>query len=775
MVKEALNTMENERRARRSRSGGCSRIQRTWVELFLILSISGLSHCLLNNAIPEAGVGGGVAGMRRGGAAGRGPAGAETSASEHGHRGIGGRPETASDGPSPCDRLEEAVESAERATVIDFPPRIAGKWVSESCEIRSGPEFLLRSYTFYKSPSPSPSGPSSPFGPSAYSSYSFRLTQYHYSDESCALPIYTITARGTLRMRGRSWLSPDAGAAETDYALSGIGVVAHSVDAAADLSRRINASCPGVIVRRGGWRPYREYVVMNEFVGGVGVEAQGDEGMGGMELRDVGVTADEEEGLRSLLREGGVEVGDLLRRKKGHHHHHRGKARKGLHQRDTSGRRGGHQKRDDQRQGVAYGNHSHQAKNVSSRKAIEEDNTAGSVRSGRKKRRGRRGQHLRSGVGGVAGASAKGPSGAAPWAVSGDVDCVLAAIHDATFHELQLMRSHRRPRTAPDAPGPTQTMRRELLLGDVHSTPSLRAGYRSTAFQTPLQHVEQSDACHICRMVSRATPRSPPHLHARPRLPALLGGGDWASSRCESRPSTGLFLRRRLRFRAAAPRRFAAEYRFYSDAACTSPTFTVAASGSYAYAAPRSNWRRQQGTTTIVTAPSVPGAAEVDFHVTAAAVTVHDAGVARGLEVAAASSTGDCGRPGTWRVGVTVDVTATRGCSALGIRVPAAEADLARVEVGESGVPVLLLGQPETEPAPWGTSGRMRPTAYAPPLVQCSREGTMPPQNTDNRLFPLPARLSAPRSASAKLYPVHSLLLALMCTVSTVLALPSWH
>ncbi|XP_071449483.1 protein APCDD1-like [Hetaerina americana] len=424
-------------------------------------------------------------------------------------------------------------------------------------------------------------------------------------------------------------------------------------------------------------------------------------------------------------------MGDLVRRRKGPRR--KGGPRKGV-QRDTSSRRG-HRRRWEE--GVAEGNHSHQRRNAaSSRKAIGGTKTK-SLRS----KRGRGGQVRR----GVA-ATPKGPH--ASWAVAGDVDCVLAAIHDATFHELQLLRSHRRPRTAPDAPpGPADPLRRELLLGDVHSVPALRATYRSTAFQTPLQHVDQGDGCHICHVVARATARSPPHLHARPRLPALLGGGDWASARCESRPSTGLFLRRRLRFRAAAPRRFAAEYRFYADAACSAPAFTVAASGSYAYAAPGRHDRGRHGQGGLAT-PSVPGAAEVDFHVTAATVTVLDAGVARGLEVAAAASTGDCGRPGAWRPGVTVDVTATRGCTALGIRVPSAEADLARVEVGESGVPVLLLGQPETEPAPWGSAGRKRPTAYAPPLVQCSREGVPPPLNTDNRLFPLPARLSAPRSSS---------------------------
>lgn len=76
-----------------------------------------------------------------------------------------------------------------------------------------------------------------------------------------------------------------------------------------------------------------------------------------------------------------------------------------------------------------------------------------------------------------------------------DVDC-LSALH-AAFHELQLVRTQRRPhsprprpRDTPAAPKAPRT-RHELLLGDVHSRPDQRGSYRPTAFQVPLLRADQ--------------------------------------------------------------------------------------------------------------------------------------------------------------------------------------------------------------------------------------------------------------------------------------------
>nr|CAD7406626.1 unnamed protein product [Timema cristinae] len=108
----------------------------------------------------------------------------------------------------------------------------------DRCEVRPGPEFVLRSYTFMKN-------------------NSFKLLQFHYEDEWCSLPLYTITARGRVWLRENSWVT--RGATEAEYTLERATVTAHSAGVAVELARRVNTTCPGQVRRR--WKPYREYVV----------------------------------------------------------------------------------------------------------------------------------------------------------------------------------------------------------------------------------------------------------------------------------------------------------------------------------------------------------------------------------------------------------------------------------------------------------------------------------------------------------------------------------
>lgn len=102
-----------------------------------------------------------------------------------------------------------------------------------SCEVRPGPEFLLRSYSFHRN-------------------NSFRLLQFHYGEESCSLPLYTVAARGKYRLRGRSWLTPAA--TEAEYTLTRVTVTAQSAEVAEELAARVNATCPGQVsnLKRGG-------------------------------------------------------------------------------------------------------------------------------------------------------------------------------------------------------------------------------------------------------------------------------------------------------------------------------------------------------------------------------------------------------------------------------------------------------------------------------------------------------------------------------------------
>jgi hypothetical protein len=112
--------------------------------------------------------------------------------------------------------------------------------VCSRCEVRPGPEFVMRNYVFMRN-------------------HTFRLLQFHYGDESCTLALYTLTARGRYRLTGRSWVTP--GATEAEYTLTRVTATAHSPEIAEELAARVNTTCPGQVRRR--WKPYRDYVVLS--------------------------------------------------------------------------------------------------------------------------------------------------------------------------------------------------------------------------------------------------------------------------------------------------------------------------------------------------------------------------------------------------------------------------------------------------------------------------------------------------------------------------------
>ncbi|KAG8274366.1 Protein apcdd1 [Homalodisca vitripennis] len=118
---------------------------------------------------------------------------------------------------------------------------LSGTGKDVECEVRPGPEFLLRSHTFL------PNG-------------TFHLIEFHYGDESCSQPLYSLSGYGQFWPRGRSWLAP--GGTDVDYALARVTVTAHNTEMAENLASRINATCPGQVRRR--WRPYREHVILTQ-------------------------------------------------------------------------------------------------------------------------------------------------------------------------------------------------------------------------------------------------------------------------------------------------------------------------------------------------------------------------------------------------------------------------------------------------------------------------------------------------------------------------------
>ncbi|XP_006639797.2 protein APCDD1-like [Lepisosteus oculatus] len=123
------------------------------------------------------------------------------------------------------------LQDGARITAL-IPPRLEGNWVSTRCEVRPGPEFLTRFYTFYPS-------------------RLFKALQFYYEDAGCRTPAYSLVIRGRLRLRQASWIT--RGATEAEHHLLKVGIVLHSARARRQLAGRLGSSCPGTLPPAGGW------------------------------------------------------------------------------------------------------------------------------------------------------------------------------------------------------------------------------------------------------------------------------------------------------------------------------------------------------------------------------------------------------------------------------------------------------------------------------------------------------------------------------------------
>ncbi|CAA9993374.1 unnamed protein product, partial [Nesidiocoris tenuis] len=155
-----------------------------------------------------------------------------------------------------------------------------------------------------------------------------------------------------------------------------------------------------------------------------------------------------------------------------------------------------------------------------------------------------------------------------------------------------------------------------------------------------------------------------------------------------------------MAFARLSGRSWEAEFRFFSDAKCSTPTLVAAAHGHYS---------------TAKTPPDrVLGASDFDFVVDKGFLTLHDKGL-----VASLQKDKRCGPPGEWQIGVKRDLTPSKGCPPLGIVIPTTEYELVRVEVDTLGNTLLYLGHSDRDSTKKGEP-KKRPTAFQPPLLQCN-------------------------------------------------------
>ena len=107
------------------------------------------------------------------------------------------------------------------------------------CEIRPGPEFILRTYHFSEKTH-------------------FDMHQYHYNDSLCKEPMYSIVARGRYKLGHESWIV--RGGTEVEYQLSSVSVMAYTEVVAARIAHALNTSCDGFAERR--LKPFQKYNIL---------------------------------------------------------------------------------------------------------------------------------------------------------------------------------------------------------------------------------------------------------------------------------------------------------------------------------------------------------------------------------------------------------------------------------------------------------------------------------------------------------------------------------
>ncbi|CAH1155311.1 unnamed protein product [Phaedon cochleariae] len=134
---------------------------------------------------------------------------------------------------SQCGKLSTLASFEDHKTIVETSLNLlAGSWISEGCEIRPGPEYILRSYTFDDTGK-------------------FQLIQHHYWDDSCTSPQLSVIAHGRIQLRD-SLVQP--GAANAVLRVGNVTVVPQDDSAAKELDRVVAMECPGRY-----WKPWRRY------------------------------------------------------------------------------------------------------------------------------------------------------------------------------------------------------------------------------------------------------------------------------------------------------------------------------------------------------------------------------------------------------------------------------------------------------------------------------------------------------------------------------------
>ncbi|CAK9796774.1 Protein APCDD1 [Anthophora plagiata] len=132
-----------------------------------------------------------------------------------------------------CEMMMRRIALEDKGILTDnTPSRLHSTWISQECELRIGPKYITRKYSFFKNDT-------------------FLLLQYHYAEESCSIATYTVVARGSIKISSPSVTIP--GAVNTNVQLDSVHLIPLNRQVAHKFGRRMNASCGGVETKL---RPY---------------------------------------------------------------------------------------------------------------------------------------------------------------------------------------------------------------------------------------------------------------------------------------------------------------------------------------------------------------------------------------------------------------------------------------------------------------------------------------------------------------------------------------
>ncbi|XP_012941717.1 protein APCDD1 [Aplysia californica] len=125
-----------------------------------------------------------------------------------------------------------------RPVEILSPPVLDGQWVSHRCEIRSGPEYVIRHFRFQNG--------------------TFESVVYRYSDPECHHPLYAIQSRGTHQLLRPSWTVQ--GGTEADYVVTSAYVIPYTTGAVREMSSKLAIGCRDILAEK-FLKRYSKYLI----------------------------------------------------------------------------------------------------------------------------------------------------------------------------------------------------------------------------------------------------------------------------------------------------------------------------------------------------------------------------------------------------------------------------------------------------------------------------------------------------------------------------------